>query len=178
MPSTQTRKPEPTPRDAATTSRIMAAVRGRDTRPELALRRALHALGCRYRVHPRDVVGRPDLVNRSRRVAVFVDGDFWHGNPAEWQRRGFESMEAQFPEAKRDHWTAKLRRNVERDREVTRALESDGWTVIRVWESEVRANPLAVAERVAAAWSVTRRTRARSPATSGRDVPSAGGNTA
>src|SRR4051794_40927916 len=123
MRSTLTRKPEPTPRDAATTSRIMAAVAGRDTRPELALRRALHARGLRYRVHARDVLGRPDLVNRARRVAVFVDGDFWHGNPAEWQRRGFDSMEEQFPAAKREHWAAKLTRNIERDREVTAALE-------------------------------------------------------
>jgi DNA mismatch endonuclease (patch repair protein) len=130
----------------------MAAVRGRDTGPELALRRALHALGCRYRVHPRDVIGRPDLVNRSRRIAVFVDGDFWHGNPAEWRRRGFDSLEAQFPAAKRAHWAAKLRRNIERDREVTGALEARGWRVVRVWESEVRADPLAVAQGIAASW--------------------------
>jgi DNA mismatch endonuclease (patch repair protein) len=130
----------------------MAAVRGRDTRPELALRRVLHARGMRYRVHPRDVIGRPDLVNRARRVAVFVDGDFWHGNPAEWQRRGFDSMAAQFPEAKREHWTAKLKRNVDRDREVTAALEAAGWTVLRLWESEIRADVEGAADRIAAAW--------------------------
>jgi DNA mismatch endonuclease (patch repair protein) len=152
MRSATKTKTEAMPRDAATTSKIMAAVRDRDTRPELALRRAVHARGLRYRVHPRDVVGRPDLVNRGRRVAVFVDGDFWHGNPAEWRRRGFESMEQQFPEAKRERWTAKLERNVERDREVTAALEKAGWTVVRLWESEVRANPELAADRVAAAW--------------------------
>jgi DNA mismatch endonuclease, patch repair protein len=146
------RKPEPQPRDAATTSRIMAAVRGRNTQPELLLRRALHARGLRYRVHPRDVPGRPDLVNRARKVAVFVDGDFWHGNPAEWERRGFSSMEAQFPAEKRDRWTAKLRGNIERDRQVTATLAAQGWRVIRVWESEVRADLDAVAARVANAW--------------------------
>jgi len=146
------KKTEPQARDAATTSRIMASVKRRDTKPELALRRALHARGLRYRVHPCDVTGRPDLVNRSRRVAVFVDGDFWHGNPAEWERRGFNSMEAQFPEAKRERWTAKLRRNIARDREVTSALEARGWTVVRLWESEIRADVEAAADRVAAAW--------------------------
>ena len=61
-------------------------------------------------------------------------------------------MEAQFPRAKRDHWTGKLRRNIERDREVTATLEAAGWKVLRVWESEVRANPDAVAARVAREW--------------------------
>lgn len=130
----------------------MAAVRGHDTRPELALRRALHARGVRYRLHPRDVVGRPDLANRSRKVAVFVDGDFWHANPAEWRRRGFDSMEAQFPMRKRAEWMAKLRRNIDRDAEVNDALTSEGWRVIRVWESEVRADPDAVADLIARRW--------------------------
>ena len=145
-------KAEPKPRDSATTSRIMATVRGRDTRPELLLRRALHARGFRYRVHPRDVPGKPDLVNRSRRLAVFVDGDFWHGNPEEWRRRGFSSLGAQFHSGNRDRWTAKIRRNVERDREVTALLAAAGWRVLRYWESEVRADPDAVANRVAAEW--------------------------
>ena len=130
----------------------MGAVRGRDTRPELALRRALHARGVRYRLHPSDVVGRPDLANRSRKVAVFVDGDFWHANPAEWQRRGFDSMEAQFPTPKRAEWVAKLRRNVERDTKVNAALASEGWQIIRVWESELRADPEAVADVIAGQW--------------------------
>lgn len=146
------RKAEPTLRDPAMTSRIMAAVRSRDTKPEVSLRCALHARGIRYRLHPRDVVGCPDLVNRSRKVAVFVDGDFWHANPAEWRRRGFASMEAQFPSPKRAEWVSKLRRNVERDAEVNAALASDGWHVIRVWESEVRADPEVVAEFIANQW--------------------------
>jgi DNA mismatch endonuclease (patch repair protein) len=130
----------------------MAAVRGRDTTPELLLRRAMHARGLRYRVHPRDVYGKPDLVNRARRIAVFIDGDFWHGNPAEWKRRGFDSMEAQFASDQRVRWIAKLRRNIERDHEVTAALEGDGWRVFRVWESEVRSDPDRVADRIAADW--------------------------
>jgi DNA mismatch endonuclease, patch repair protein len=145
-------KTEPQLRDSATTSRIMAAVRGRDTRPEVALRRVLHARGLRYRVHPRDVPGRPDLVNRRRKVAVFVDGDFWHGNPDEWRRRGYDSMEAQFPVSKRDHWTTKLKRNVERDAEVNAALRQQGWRVVRVWESDVQTDIGAAVERIEAAW--------------------------
>lgn len=130
----------------------MSAVRGRDTTPELLLRTALHARGVRYRLHASDVLGRPDLVNRRRRVAVFVDGDFWHGNPAGWQKRGFARMEDQFAPEKRAVWAPKLRRNMERDRTVTATLERDGWRVLRVWESEVRANPDAVAGRIAAKW--------------------------
>jgi DNA mismatch endonuclease (patch repair protein) len=131
----------------------MAAVRGRDTKPELVLRRALHARGLRYRVHPRDVPGRPDLVNRQRQIAVFVDGDFWHGNPQEWERRGFDSMEAQFAERNRAHWTTKLRRNVQRDREVDATLESTGWLVLRFWESEIRADVDAIAALIVESWT-------------------------
>jgi DNA mismatch endonuclease (patch repair protein) len=145
-------KAEPRPRDPALTSRIMGTVRGRDTRPEMVLRRALHARGLRYRVHPRDVLGRPDLVNRRRKVAVFVDGDFWHGNPAEWRRRGFDSLEAQFPASKREHWTAKLRRNIERDAEVNAALRDLGWRLVRVWESDVRGDLATAVAEIEAVW--------------------------
>lgn len=130
----------------------MASVKGRDTRPELRLRRALHARGLRYRTHAPDLAGRPDLVNRSRKIALFVDGDFWHGNPDDWKRRGFDSMEAQFRAGNRDRWIAKLRRNVERDREVTALLEAEGWLVIRVWESEVKTDLETVANRIASLW--------------------------
>jgi DNA mismatch endonuclease (patch repair protein) len=130
----------------------MAAVGSQDTGPELILRRALHERGLRYRLHARDVVGRPDMANRTRRVAIFVDGDFWHGNPSVWERRGMASMEEQFPPEKRLFWTKKLKRNIARDLEVNSALESEGWRVVRVWESEVRANPSAVAARIAKTW--------------------------
>jgi DNA mismatch endonuclease (patch repair protein) len=130
----------------------MAAVRGRDTRPELMLRRHLHARGLRFRVHPNDVLGRPDIVNRRRRIAVFVDGDFWHANPREWERRGFARMEDQFPLDKRDAWSEKLRRTVDRDREVTQRLLDTGWTVVRVWESDVRADVTTAAAKVEAVW--------------------------
>jgi DNA mismatch endonuclease Vsr len=82
-------------------SQIMATVRGRNTAPELALRKAVHALGARYRVHAGDVPGRPDMVSRKARVAVFIDGCFWHGCPAHYRR----------PAANRGFWDAKLQRN-------------------------------------------------------------------
>lgn len=135
-------------RDPSVTSRIMRAVRSRDTKPELLLRRALHAQGCRYRVHPRDIFGRPDLVVRTRKVAVFVDGDLWHGNPEEWRRRGRQGLGEMFP-SRTDWWVAKIQRNIARDEEVTNRLRSDGWEVVRLWASDVVRDPDACAAQLA-----------------------------
>lgn len=132
----------------------MSAVRGRDTKPELALRRALHRRGLRYRIQPRGIVGRPDLVNRKRRIAVFVDGDFWHGNPADWQRRGYSSMEEQFRTGQKERWVAKLHRNIQRDLEVTDQLNDEGWTVLRFWASEVQRELDAVVDRILLSWRI------------------------
>ncbi|MBA2324251.1 MAG: very short patch repair endonuclease [Pseudonocardiales bacterium] len=128
------------PRDPAVTSRMMARVRHKDSRAELALRRALHAAGVRYRLHAPDVMGRPDLVIRSRRLAVFVDGDLWHGNPDEVRRRGRASLAELFP-TRTEWWVAKIERTVARDREVTSALREQGWTVLRLWEHDVLRDP-------------------------------------
>lgn len=132
-------------RDPAVTSRIMAAVRSKDSKAELALRRALHARGFRYRLHGKDVYGRPDIVNRTRRLAVFVDGDMWHGN--EHRRRGLASLAELFP-TRTEWWVAKIEANMRRDRDVTSALLRQGWTVVRLWESEVLADPALAAQRV------------------------------
>jgi DNA mismatch endonuclease (patch repair protein) len=141
------------------TSRIMAAVKGRDTQPELALRRALHGRGLRFRVNPQHIFGRPDIVNQSKRLAVFVDGDFWHGNPDDWARRGYESMEAQFRSTQRDRWITKLRRNIKRDHEVNARLRSEDWTVIRVWTSEIRDDLDGVVDRIVTVWEPETRSR-------------------
>ncbi len=135
-------------RDPKVTSRMMAAVRGKDSRAEMLLRSELHRRGVRYRLHAKDVMGRPDIVVRSRRVAVFVDGDFWHGNAH--RLRGLDRMEDLFPN-NREWWMKKLRRNMERDREVTVALQADGWRVVRVWESEILHGPKTAADAVEAA---------------------------
>jgi DNA mismatch endonuclease, patch repair protein len=126
---------------------MMARVRNKDSKAELALRRALHAAGVRYRLHAPDVVGRPDLVIRSRRLAVFVDGDLWHGNPDEVRRRGRASLAELFP-TRTDWWVAKIERTVARDREVTEALRAEGWTVLRLWEHDVLRDPVGSAATV------------------------------
>lgn len=144
-------------RDPAVTSRIMSAVRSTGTRPEMALRQALFRRGLRYRVRTK-LPGKPDVVFPSARVACFVDGAFWHG--AGWKERGYKSMEEQFEGRPRaEWWIEKIRRNVERDREVTSALQSAGWHVMRFWDSEVTADPNSVAERV----EVVVQERVRSP---------------
>jgi DNA mismatch endonuclease (patch repair protein) len=129
------------------TSRMMARVRHKDSKAELALRRALHAAGVRYRLHAPDVLGRPDIVIRSRRLAVFVDGDLWHGNPDEVRRRGRASLAELFP-TRTEWWVAKIERTVARDREVTEALRRQGWTVLRLWEHDVLRDPAGAAARV------------------------------
>lgn len=134
-----------TPRDPVVTSRMMSKVRSKDSKAELALRRALHARGFRYRLHGKNVLGRPDIVNRSRRLAIFVDGDMWHGN--EHHRRGLASLAELFP-TRTEWWVAKIEANMRRDREVTATLLEQGWTVIRLWESDILADPNDAAQRV------------------------------
>ena len=109
--------------------RVMQANRSRDTAPELALRRLLHAQGFRDRVsaRPLKAVRRTaDMVFRSAQVAVFVDGCFWHRCP----------VHSTDPKTNADYWTPKLRRNVERDRETDQLLADAGWVSVRVWEHE------------------------------------------
>ena len=110
-------------------SAIMSKIRSKDTRPEMLLRRALHARGLRYRLHRRSLPGSPDLVFVSARVAVFVDGDFWHG------RDLFEKGKA--PRNNRTLWLAKLKGNRARDARDTARLLDAGWTVLRFWASSV-----------------------------------------
>ena len=114
----------------------MSAVRSRDTVPELLLSKALRRLKLRFERCAADVAGTPDLVFRARAVAVFVDGDFWHGNS--WRLRGCAGLEEQFRKWRRPgFWLKKIRENMARDRRVNRALRASGWKVLRVWESQV-----------------------------------------
>lgn len=119
----------------------MRANRGRDTGPELAVRRIVHASGFRYRVNCRpepDLRRTVDMMFTRARVVVMIDGCFWHGCPAHHQS----------PRANADFWNAKIARNRERDAETTTALSERGWLVLRYWEHEVRADATAVAARV------------------------------
>ncbi|MCC7372358.1 MAG: very short patch repair endonuclease [Chloroflexi bacterium] len=123
----------------------MRAVRGRDSIAELAVRRRLWANGVRYRLNAK-LPGRPDLAFPGRRIAVFIDGDLWHGNS--WRVRGLPNLEAQFP-TRTTWWVEKIRRNMERDRWVTEQLAADGWKVLRFWESDTLADPNGVARLIA-----------------------------
>jgi DNA mismatch endonuclease (patch repair protein) len=112
-------------------SRNMAAIRAKDTKPELALRAALREAGATgYRLHRKDIPGRPDVVFTRWGVAVFVDGVFWHGHPDHWDPDNASS----------DYWRTKIARNIERDRAADAALVEMGWTVIRIWDQEVKAD--------------------------------------
>jgi DNA mismatch endonuclease, patch repair protein len=129
------------------TSKIMSAVKNKDSEAEVKLRRALFARGLRYRVHYGKLVGRPDIVFPGARVVVFIDGDFWHGNA--WRLRGMASFDEQFRFRSRpEWWRAKISRNMERDKEVNEALSGIGWRVLRLWESDVLKDVEACAERV------------------------------
>lgn len=108
----------------------MSRVRGRDTGPEMRVRRAAHAKGLRYRLHRGDLPGRPDMVFPKRRIAVFVHGCFWHRHPG--------CAKASTPKSNVAFWEEKFTRNVERDRRAYGALEADGWTVLTVWECETK----------------------------------------
>ncbi|MGE0193493.1 MAG: very short patch repair endonuclease [Planctomycetota bacterium] len=127
---------------AMSRSEQMARVGRRDTAPERALRRELWARGLRYRVDAKTPAGRADIVHGGRRVAVFVDGCFWHGCPRHYVA----------PRTREAFWRAKLRGNVERDRRQTLALEEGGWHVVRLWSCELASDLERCAGLVTGAW--------------------------
>lgn len=109
--------------------RNMAAIRGKNTKPELRARSLLHRAGYRFRLHRTDLPGRPDIVLPGRRVVIVVHGCFWH-------RHG--CSRSTLPRTRGDWWEAKLNRNVERDRQNQQDLEALGWRMVVVWECELR----------------------------------------
>lgn len=121
--------------DRTTRSRMMAGIRGKHTKPELVVRKALFAAGYRYRLHRRGLPGSPDIVLPSRRVVVFVHGCFWHQHT--------ECKFATTPASRSEFWAPKLAGNVTRDRKAIEALKADGWRVLIVWECATR-DPLIV----------------------------------
>jgi len=124
----------------------MAAVRHRNSHAELLLRSELWRRGLRYRLHHSLLAGRPDLVFGRARVVVFVDGDFWHGRGL--IQDGDVAFLATLRTKRREWWLKKLRRNIERDAEVTRRLREQGWRVLRYWESDVKRDVVYVADLV------------------------------
>ena len=116
--------------DEKTRSRMMSGIRGKNTKPELALRRALHGRGFRFRLHSGTVPGRPDLVLRKHRAVVFVHGCFWHRHEG--------CRFATSPSTRPEFWQAKFEANIARDSAVRRALLDEGWRVATVWECALR----------------------------------------
>lgn len=113
---------------APTRSRMMSGIRGKNTRPEIAVRRALHGAGLRYRLHVRELPGKPDIVLPKYRAAVNVHGCFWHRHPG--------CRFATTPASNVEFWQAKLQGNVDRDMRTDTRLASLGWRVFTVWECE------------------------------------------
>jgi DNA mismatch endonuclease (patch repair protein) len=125
-------------------SRNMAAIRANNTKPELALRAALREAGATgYRLHRKDIPGRPDVAFMRWGVAVFVDGVFWHGHPDHWNP----------DRASSDYWRNKIARNIKRDRAADATLAEMGWDVVRIWDQDVKADATECARRVTEALS-------------------------
>jgi DNA mismatch endonuclease (patch repair protein) len=109
--------------------RLMQAVKPEHTTPELAVRSLLHRMGCRFRLHRRDLPGTPDIVLPGRGCVVFVNGCFWHGHRCRWGR---------LPKTRIEYWSAKMKANRERDRRKRAELRAAGWQVATVWQCELR----------------------------------------
>lgn len=120
-------------------SRNMAAIKGRDTRPEILVRHAVHRAGFRYRLHSSKLTGRPDFVLRRYRVAVFVQGCFWHGH---------ECRIGHIPRTNTAYWKAKIQRNIDRDAKNARLLEQEDWTVATIWECSLKKGTTELLKRL------------------------------
>ena len=125
------------PRTPEITHKIMSAVKSKNTGPEMALRHALWARSMRYLVNVRKLPGQPDIVFTRAKIAVFCDGDFWHGH--NWAIRGISSLDKEL-DGYSQFWRDKILSNIKRDKETTAQLEADGWAVIRLWESEIKTD--------------------------------------
>ena len=132
-------------RSPEVTYKIMSAVKSKDTKPEIMLRKALWAKGLRYIKNVKTLPGKPDMVFAKAKIAVFCDGDFWHGH--NWALRGFASIEEELSRYS-DYWRNKILANVERDKRNNISLEAAGWTVLRFWESDIKADVKACADIV------------------------------
>jgi len=111
-------------------SRTMRAVKGENTKPEMLVRRLVHSMGYRYRLHCKDLPGKPDLVFPRRRKVIFIHGCFWHGHDC---KRG-----ARMPKANQDYWERKISRNRDRDAKNSRELEQSGWSILIIWECQLK----------------------------------------
>ncbi len=118
----------------------MSSIRGKNTKPEMQVRRKVWSLGKRYRIHDRTVVGTPDISNKSKRVAIFIDGCFWHG----CKRCYIE------PKSNAEFWKNKITRNQERRKKVMEELKKDNWKIMQFWEHEINSNCEKVSSKIVA----------------------------
>lgn len=118
------------------THKIMSSIPSKNTKPELVFRKALWREGVRYRIHV-PVFGKPDIAIKKYKIAIFIDGDFWHGN--NWKLRNDISFESEIKKYS-PYWRKKIRRNIERDIEVNLVLKKNKWRVLRFWQSDIESN--------------------------------------
>jgi DNA mismatch endonuclease (patch repair protein) len=110
-------------------SQVMSRIRSKNTKAELAIRKRLYSLGLRYRVNDRRVMGKPDIVFFKKKIAIFVDGDWWHGRQYLIKKRNYNIF-----------WKNKIKSNIVRDRKVNKLLKKDGWKIFRFWEEDIEKN--------------------------------------
>ena len=122
-------------RDPAITHKIMSSIKSKNTRPEIALRKALWRQGLRFRVNFKELPGKPDVVFTRVKVAVFCDGDYWHGH--NWALRGLKDLNEELARYS-EFWANKINNNVQHDKTIDCQLTKMGWHVVRVWESDIK----------------------------------------
>lgn len=122
----------------------MQQIKNKDSEIELALRKELWKRNMRYRKNVNSIYGKPDIAFVGKKIAIFCDSEFWHGYDWEERKKSFKSHQ--------EFWIPKIERNMERDREVTAKLESEGWTVLRFWGKEIKKNVLVCADTIQKVW--------------------------
>lgn len=123
-----------------TRSQIMQRVKSKDTTIEIMLRKELYKRGLRYQKNVKTIYGKPDIVFKGKKVVVFADSEFWHGKKL--------SEGKSIPKTHTEYWVKKITRNMQRDKEVNAQLKSEGWTVLRFWEKDIRKDVSACADVV------------------------------
>lgn len=115
-------------------SKVMRNIKSQNSKAEILIRRNLWKLGFRYKIDNKKIIGKPDIVFSKKKIAIFIDGDFWHGYNWAIKKKDLKSN--------RKYWIPKIERNIQRDREVNTLLESEGWQVLRFWEHDVLNDPI------------------------------------
>ena len=147
-------------RAVETTHKIMSAIRSSGTRPEMSLRKALWNSGFRYRVNYRKLKGKPDIVFTKAKIAIFCDGDFWHGH--NWALRGYKDLNEELLTYS-DYWKEKIIKNIERDKATNEVLLSEGWMVIRIWESSIKEDLSSCVEQIIEQYQLRRSCKVKEP---------------